>query len=194
LVKKKLSVAIFGGSFDPPHKGHQQIVAQALETLDDIDKLIIVPAYLNPFKTETLASPRQRLTWCQTLFDNLESVEVSDFEIAEGKPTYTATTLKYFQQRYSVKYLIIGADNLEKIHTWHAFSWLNQQVTWVIASRAGYKKETSPLQNTIHLPVNKEISSTHIRSLKQPDATGHSIDERIKPSVIKKLKEINANS
>jgi nicotinate-nucleotide adenylyltransferase len=55
-----IKVAIFGGSFDPPHKGHQNIVQRALETLE-IDKLIILPAYLNPFKQNSLASAKQFL-------------------------------------------------------------------------------------------------------------------------------------
>ena len=53
--QSKPTVAIFGGSFDPPHKGHQRIVEKATEVLD-IDKLIVVPAYLNPFKTSSLAN------------------------------------------------------------------------------------------------------------------------------------------
>ncbi|HHE07967.1 MAG TPA: ribosome silencing factor RsfS, partial [Chlorobaculum parvum] len=44
-----MKVAIFGGSFDPPHMGHQGIVQRAVEVLD-IDKLIVLPAFLNPFK------------------------------------------------------------------------------------------------------------------------------------------------
>lgn len=44
-----MRVAIFGGSFDPPHIGHEKIIQKALEKLD-IDVLFVVPTYLNPFK------------------------------------------------------------------------------------------------------------------------------------------------
>ncbi|MCW1558127.1 adenylyltransferase/cytidyltransferase family protein, partial [Campylobacter jejuni] len=44
-----MKIALFGGSFDPPHNGHNSVVLEALEKLD-IDKLIIMPTYINPFK------------------------------------------------------------------------------------------------------------------------------------------------
>ena len=72
-----IKVAIFGGSFDPPHRGHQEIVRRAVEKLD-IDKLIILPAFLNPFKRSTLASPEQRLAWCRTLFGKMKETFTDD--------------------------------------------------------------------------------------------------------------------
>ena len=178
-----IKVAIFGGSFDPPHKGHQEIVKKALEKLE-IDKLIILPAFLNPFKQSTLASPKQRLDWCHTLFDPIERAEVSDYEIRKGRPVYTSESLKHFQGIYDVRYLIIGADNLPSITKWHHFEWINSVVTWVIAGREGYPMETEALRKWIALPVEIPVSSTAIR------ANGHQnqIDERISTEVDRLLK------
>ena len=56
MVKNdKQVVAMFGGSFDPPHLGHQRIVEKAIKSLE-IDILLVVPAYLNPFKISSLAN------------------------------------------------------------------------------------------------------------------------------------------
>ena len=52
-----MKIAIFGGSFDPIHIAHKKIVETALKELD-IDKLIIVPTYLNPFKKDFLFEPK----------------------------------------------------------------------------------------------------------------------------------------
>lgn len=49
MEKNSLNIAIFGGSFDPPHTGHDEIVKAALNALD-IDKLIIIPTFCSPFK------------------------------------------------------------------------------------------------------------------------------------------------
>ena len=49
-----MNVAIYGGSFDPPHIGHEEIIKQALKTLD-IEQLFVVPTYLNPFKNRFFA-------------------------------------------------------------------------------------------------------------------------------------------
>ena len=173
-----IKVAIFGGSFDPPHKGHQAIVQRALEILD-IDKLIILPAFLNPFKQSSLSSPKQREVWCRILFDGIASVEVSDYEIKAGRPVYTSESLRHFQKQYDVRYLIVGSDNLASITMWHEFEWINSAVTWVIAEREIHPMQAEMLRDWIPLKVDLPISSTEIRESGQLDM----IDDRIKEEV-----------
>jgi nicotinate-nucleotide adenylyltransferase len=175
---QKPTIAIFGGSFDPPHKGHQLIVEKAVETLK-IDKLLVVPAYLNPFKTSSLADASTRLSWCHILFDPIECVEVDDYEIKEGKSTVTSQSVKHFSQRYNVKYLIIGSDNLSTLTKWHEFEWLNDTVTWVIATRGDHHLNTDRLKNWELLPIEAPMSSTQIREEKDLQF----IDTKIKESV-----------
>lgn len=182
--KTRESIAIFGGSFDPPHQGHQMIVSKAAATLD-IDRLIVVPAYLNPFKQSSLAPADLRLQWCQKLFDPLEKVSVSDYEILQGKSMYSADTVKYFQNLYDVKYLIIGSDNLESLTKWHQYEWLNREVTWVVATRENSTFDTSMLRSYIKLELDESISSTHIRTTQQLDG----IDREIADSVKQLLRE-----
>ncbi|MGB5505887.1 MAG: nicotinate (nicotinamide) nucleotide adenylyltransferase [Sulfurovum sp.] len=178
MVNHKPTIAIFGGSFDPPHKGHQLIVEKAIENLQ-IDKLLVVPAYLNPFKTSTLADAHTRLSWCHSLFDPIDGVEVDDYEIEEGKSTVTSQSVKHFNQTYNVKYLIIGSDNLSTLKKWHAFEWLNESVTWVIATRDEHHLDTDELKTWELLPLEAPMSSTQIREEKDLQF----IDEKIKASV-----------
>ncbi len=175
---QKPTIALFGGSFDPPHKGHQLIVEKALENLQ-IDQLFVVPAYLNPFKTSTLADAHTRFLWCQTLFDSMERVKVDDYEIKEGKSTVTSQSVKHFNQAYDVKYLIIGSDNLSSLTKWHAFEWLNEAVTWVIATRENHHLDTDELRSWELLPIEAPMSSTQIREEKDLKF----IDEKIRTSV-----------
>lgn len=183
-----IKVAIFGGSFDPPHKGHQAIVEKALQVLD-IDKLIILPAFLNPFKKNTLASPQERLAWCHQLFDNIPGVEISDYEIQSGRPVYTSESLDYFRKIYDVVYLIIGADNLADITKWHEFDKINDAVTWVIADRGEHPLHTEMLQNWVPLNVDMPVSSTEIRE----NGDLSMIDNRIKNEVETLLKSKGKN-
>lgn len=179
MVKQgKQHVAMFGGSFDPPHIGHQNIVEKAIKSLN-IEKLLVVPAYLNPFKTSALASATQRLTWCHILFDTVDKVMVDDYEIQEGKSTTTSQSIKHFNQRYDVKYLIIGSDNLSTLTKWHAFDWLNETITWVIATRKDHHLDTDGLKNWEILPIEAPISSTQIREKKYLQF----IDTKIRESV-----------
>ncbi|MFT7879936.1 MAG: nicotinate (nicotinamide) nucleotide adenylyltransferase [Sulfurimonas sp.] len=187
--KARESIAIFGGSFDPPHKGHQLIVSKAVVSLD-IDRLIIVPAYLNPFKQSSLAPANLRLQWCQTLFDPLEKVSVSDYEILQGKSTYTADTVKHFQNRNDVKYLIIGSDNLESLTKWHQYEWLNSEVTWVVATRKNSTFDTSMLRDWVKIELDEAVSSTHIRSTQQLDGVDRRITDSVKQVLTQKERKI----
>ena len=176
-------VAIFGGSFDPPHKAHQHIVEKALASLE-IDKLIVVPAYLNPFKTSSLASAQQRLAWCHTLFDEIPNVIVDDYEIKEGKSTRTSQSVKHFNKAYDVKYLIIGSDNLSTLTKWHAFDWLNEHIQWVVFTREGHEVNTDSLRSWEVIPLKEMVSSSEVRERQ----TLKDIDKRIENSVKQILK------
>ena len=182
----KPTVAIFGGSFDPPHFGHQSIVKNAVDKLD-IDKLIVLPAYLNPFKSSSLADASQRLEWCRIIFEKKEKVVVSDYEIKEGKSVKTSQSIRYFQKKFEVKYLIIGSDNLISLKFWHEFKWLNENITWVIATRDSYDLNTNHLKNYKILEVNHKVSSTKIRDQLELKY----IDSKIKKSVKQILKGKN---
>ena len=181
-----LEIAIFGGSFDPPHTGHHQIVEACTSQLD-IDRLIVLPAYLNPFKSASLADADVRLQWCRELFGSLPNVTVSDYEIQQGHSVKTAESIRHFQKLYRVKYLVIGADNLSTLTQWYDFAWINEQVTWVVVSRPGYAIETDALRNWRLLTLNVPVSSSQIRQ--EQDLS--SIDTKIAPSVKEILKGNN---
>jgi len=176
LFKDRLErVALFGGSFDPPHFGHKLVVKEALKSLD-IDKLIVVPTFLNPFKTQSYSTPQERFLMSVEIFKEFSNVLVERYEIDEEKPTPTAQTVTHFQQKYKVHYIIIGADNLNSIDKWHNFKWLNEQVTWVIASRAGYPTVANKLRDFRILEVDADISSTQIRNQDKIDNEGKFIE------------------
>ncbi len=176
--QSKPRVAIFGGSFDPPHLGHQHIVTEALRSLD-IDALLVVPAFLNPFKAYTLASATTRLEWCYTLFDSLANVRVDDYEIVQGQSTPSSQTVKHFNIANNVKYLIIGSDNLSTLSQWHEYEWLNAHIIWVIVTRNGYGIEANGLREWKVLSLDAPMSSTQIRVEK---ALQH-VDNKIQKSV-----------
>jgi len=176
--QSKPTVAIYGGSFDPPHLGHQHIVEHANKSLD-CNILFVVPAYLNPFKTSMLASPSQRLEWCHILFDSLPNVEVKSYEIKEGKSTTTSQSVKYFNIAYHVKYIVIGSDNLPTLTAWDNYTWLNENITWVVVTRNGYPLALDALRSYKILKVDIDISSSSIRTKNDLDY----VDTKIKKSV-----------
>lgn len=156
-------IALYGGSFDPPHSGHKSVIEEALKVLP-IDKLLVVPTFLNPFKNQSHFSVKKRFELVQKMFAPFEDVEISDYEMASQRAVTTAETLRYFQKEYEVPYVIIGADNLEKLDQWSEFDYLNGQVTWVIATRSGYELKSNKLRDFKLLNTKVDISSTEIRN------------------------------
>ena len=120
-----MRIAIFGGSFNPPHKGHVKAAIKAKKTLG-ADKLLVIPTATAPHKTaaENTPSASKRLAMTQLAFQGLEGIEVSDIEISRGGLSYTAETLTELQKIYPQDdfILLMGADMLfcfdEK---WRAF-------------------------------------------------------------------------
>ncbi len=152
-------IALFGGSFDPPHLGHVRVVDEALKTLN-IKKLIIVPAYLNPFKTKSVAPASLRFKWLCKIFEYYENVEISDFEIKQNRSVATIETVKHFKNLESCRiFVIIGADNLHSLKQWHRYEELQSLVDFVVAHRDAVEIP----KEYIDLHVNAPVSSTALR-------------------------------
>ena len=158
-----MNIALFGGSFDPPHIGHESIVYKVLEQIS-IKKLVIVPAFLNPFKSKSHFSPHDRLKLIQELFKDEKKVEISDFEVLQNRSTSSIETVLHLKQKYKSKniYLIIGADNIKSLHLWKDFDKLNQLVTFIVISRDGYEEKNDIIQ-LINIKLDINISSTTLR-------------------------------
>ena len=157
-----MNIAIFGGSFDPPHFGHDEVVKSALKNLN-IDKLIIIPTFLNPFKSEFGAPPSLRLQWCRVLWENLSpKIIVSDYETSQNRAVATIESVIYFKNKFNASriYLIIGADQLSSLHKWHRYDELKALVSFVIACRDDIKID----ENLQKLDINVKISSSKIKS------------------------------
>jgi len=162
LVKSGKSVALFGGSFDPPHLGHRRIL-ESLLALPEIDRVIVMPAWLNPFKERSHASAEQRLTWCRSVLD-LPGVEISDWEIRQKRPVYTIETWETLRREgLPLRYLVIGSDNLPEIRKWKDFRRLDDEAVWIVATRKGSHPDLNPLSRARLLPVDVPVSSTMIR-------------------------------
>lgn len=157
------TIALFGGSFDPPHIAHETIVKKALE-IKDVDKVVIMPTYLNPFKEQFYAPATTRIDWLRKIFSPLKNVIISSFEVDLKRKVPSIESVQYLLQNYKKIYLIIGADNIASLPKWHRYDELKELVTFIVVTREGITIPSSFL--TINLEEN--ISSTDLR--KHPDA------------------------
>jgi len=152
------TIALFGGSFDPPHLGHEAIV-KALLDFKDIDKVVIMPTFLNPFKSNSMAPPELRLKWLHDIFDSYERVEVNSYEVDLQKKTPTIQSVKYLLAKYKKIYLVIGADNLATLTKWTKYDELKELVTFIVCTRNNIDMP----KNMLTINIVQSVSSTDLR-------------------------------
>ena len=176
------TIALFGGSFDPPHIGHEAIVTELLE-LKYIDKVVIMPTYLNPFKSTSFAPSTLRLKWLKNIFALFNNVEISSYEVDLEQKIPSIQSVKYLLKSYEKIYLVIGADNLKSLSKWANYEELKYLVTFIIVTRDNIEVPTKFLK----LHVEKEISSTDLRS----NISKEKLSEISSDEIIKFYKEKN---
>lgn len=169
-----MNIALYGGSFDPPHLGHVRVALEALATLE-IDKLILVPAYKNPLKSSVCGEGQQRFRWLQHLFSSYSQIEISSFELDLGRSVYTIETVLHYAKMAEKIYLIIGADNLSTLSHWKESTQLQKRVTFVVASR----DDIAIPDTMLRLNVDEPMSSTHFRTTFTPLKLNHPIEQEI---------------
>ena len=115
-----MKIGIFGGSFDPVHNGHVELSQAFMSTLS-LDRVLVIPAYVSPFKIKNRAAlPLQRLEMCRLAFSELPNTEVSDIEIVRQGASFTYQTLQTLalQCPDSELFLITGADSFLTLQNW----------------------------------------------------------------------------
>lgn len=113
-------IAVFGGTFDPPQTEHINIAKVAVQELR-LDKLIIMPAFIPPHKTENEITPfKDRENMCKLAFSQIPKTEVSDYEKLQGGNSYTYLTMQYLKDKYkdAQLYFIVGTDMFSTFHQW----------------------------------------------------------------------------
>lgn len=130
-------IGVYGGAFDPPHLAHRAVVEAALDQLD-LDILLLLPTGQAWHKTRPLTDGVHRLAMCRLAFGDLARVRIDDREIRRRGPTYTIDTLREVASDHpgARLFLIIGADQLLALHTWHHWRELLEMASLAVANRA----------------------------------------------------------
>jgi nicotinate-nucleotide adenylyltransferase len=166
------TIAVYGGSFNPPHIGHA-MVAQWILWTGKADEVLFVPSANHPLgKTHAPLEDRVDMLWAMTddidprKHKDTERVLVTDIEKAwEGEPVYTYDLLHELQvvpfgkMREGWKWrFVIGADILEETHKWHKWDKVREEFDLIILGREGYPSPDGS-------PIIPDFSSSEIRRL-----------------------------
>lgn len=150
-------LAVYGGSFDPPHVAHLLSVAYVLATAE-VDRVLVVPTFKHPF-AKPLAPYAHRIAMCELAMRDLKRVEISRIEEDLGGESLTLHTLQELRRREpSAKLrLVIGSDLVAETPRWHRFDEVRALADLVVVGRAGHPTADD-------LPVSlPPVSSTEVR-------------------------------
>lgn len=174
-----MRIAIYGGSFNPPHLGHLLVARRAAEQLRP-ELFLIIPDNIPPHKELAENSPDAafRFEMCRSMFSEIPNAVISDMELKRTGKSYTADTVTALLEQYSCAeiMLVIGTDMLLTFEKWFNFTFLLRSCTLVAearteADRAAVAEHAAYLEKEYGARVELlsidpiEISSSELRSM-----------------------------
>ena len=125
-----MRIGLYGGSFNPVHLGHIGIAKRAIADLA-LDKLIVIPANVSPFKTEQ-PMPLDRVELVKAAFRDLEKTVVDLREVERGGTSYAIDTVRQIaaENPGAELYFVIGEDSVEGLPRWKDIDELKKLCTF----------------------------------------------------------------
>lgn len=193
-----MNIAILGGSFDPPHKGHVA-VAKRLLKLFHFDEIWLMPLFQHPF-SKNLSAPSKRFAMVKYL--EKKNIKISDLEISKKTISYTIDTLKFLAKNNPNDRFcwIIGTDQVNSFTKWKKWQEIINKFRVIVVPRTNFKKaekEIKDLTKQINVPKNiflvdrKKfppiyISSTLTRKkIKEKKSISNLVPKKIEKYIIK---------
>jgi nicotinate-nucleotide adenylyltransferase len=180
-----MKIGLFGGSFDPIHRGHIQPVLEAVEQAG-LDRVIYLPTGRPPHKpNRRLAPALARYAMTEMALLEHDRLWVSAQELSEAAPTYTVDTLRHFVETFPGDdlHLLIGGDSYAELSTWFRFEEILELARLVVLARPeAASTATAPDGGSAAVPAARaaitaaarvqlianrpvEVSSTEVRRL-----------------------------
>ena len=147
-------IGILGGTFDPVHIGHISLGTAAISEAN-LEKLIVMPAYIQPFKQEKrVTDDEHRLAMAKLAFEKVPKSEISTLEIDRMRVSYTFDTLSELKKQYPDKelFFITGTDSFMQVDSWYKGVELLQNFSFIVSVRPGYCEDE----------LHEKIKSYHV--------------------------------
>ncbi|GAB5534138.1 MAG: nicotinate (nicotinamide) nucleotide adenylyltransferase [Rubricoccaceae bacterium] len=192
LSPSRMPLALFGGSFNPPHIGHLA-VAEACADAAGLDRVLWMPAATAPHKQDdpTLASADARLAMVRLAIEGNPRFDVSDLEITRGGVSYTLETVRQLADMHpgDELALILGGDSLNYFPSWRNPRAILELARLIVYRRPGSELADAPdwvlERTTVVEGIPLHLSSTRIR---QRIANGQTVRYLI-PDAVRQLVE-----
>ena len=142
-----MKICIFGGTFDPIHTGHL-IIAEFVRDALKLDQILFMPTNVPPHKNPTdITDASMRLEMTDLAIKENKHFKVSSYEIDKGGISYTVDTLQYLRDNFGLTkqdtFLLIGADSLLDLESWHRPNRIVNFCRIVVVRRPGCRFDDS---------------------------------------------------
>jgi len=187
-MKKK--TGFLGGTFDPPHFGHLNLLVEVKERCH-LDQILVCPAHESPSKTHrpTFASAEHRFNMVKLMIEELDHVLVIDHEVKRPPPSFTIETIQTLHGQHPHLFLIMAEDTAYTLGKWKESEKLLELCSPLIGTRHGFQSsalEEVPAfvkekleKGQVDIPA-MDISSTALRErLKKNLYVGHLIPSKV---------------
>lgn len=154
-------VVIFGGTFDPFHQGHFEIVKSLSK---EFDKVLVIPTNVSYYKNHKITDFKTRFDNVKKQLKTFSNVEVSDIERTNITQSFY-DVLKIISKEYTNISLALGSDEYNMLDTWKNYKEILKLVKLVVITRPNYEINYKFVINKI-INLNMNISSTQLRNLK----------------------------
>ncbi len=179
-----MKIGIFGGTFNPPHKGHKRMVDRMAAELE-LDKVIVIPNKIPTHKRcDDLADNHHRVAMCKIAFSE-PIYEISTMEMDRDTDSYTIFTVNELMKQYpnAELHLIIGSDMFLIFHKWYKHRELLEKCKICVASRDNEEniqklRAYAFEQLEIYMP-ELDAKCVHISLLDAYEVSSSEIRERI---------------
>jgi nicotinate-nucleotide adenylyltransferase len=161
-------IGVFGGTFDPIHRGHVEVAAAVRSALR-LDRMLVVVANEPWQKSGRPVTPAEdRFAMVAAALADHPDLEASRIELDRGGPSYTVDTVRDLLAREpgATVVVVVGADVVATLDTWHDHTALRDLVTLAVVDRPGAPVAEPPAGwRAVHVPVAPiDVSSTDLRS------------------------------
>lgn len=186
------NIAVFGGTFNPFHKGHYQIL-ECVCGLSIIDRVLLMPDKIPPHKTcDFLADNADRIKMCELVCEDFDKAELCLIEFEREGKSYSADTIKLLKDKYPTDkfYMVIGGDMLATLDTWYKWQELIKNTAFIVFDRDGidsFEYHIKRMQNlgAEIIAVDKKIISVSSTQLRE-NINKNLLPEKVYNYIIKK--------
>lgn len=175
-MENKRSIVIYGGSFNPPHNVHFLIAEQVLKEYQEVEKVVFIPVN-NKYPKSGIIENEHRYNILKRVIDKKEKLELSDLDMHGEKSVLTINVLEQMEKQYKDRemWVLVGSDNLKKIHKWYRAEDLLANYKILVMERDGDSVEAIIEENELlkrnksnikklNQDIKSNLSATYIRS------------------------------